>query len=85
MKVLIIGAAGMVGAKLAARLTNDGAVGDKPIEALTLVDIVQPAAPQASGIRIATEAVDLSECLNLSMEMKKPLTCCVVLRGGLVR
>ena len=34
---------------------------------------------------LPAEAVDLSECLNLSMEMKKPLTCCVVLRGGLER
>ena len=60
MHILIIGAAGMVGAKLTARLVKDGALGGKPIEALTLVDVVQPASPAAAGIRIATEAADLS-------------------------
>jgi nucleoside-diphosphate-sugar epimerase len=60
MKVLIIGGAGMVGAKLAARLAKDGAVGDKPIESLMLADIVAPTPPKASGMAIATEAIDIA-------------------------
>jgi nucleoside-diphosphate-sugar epimerase len=61
MKVLIIGGAGMVGAKLAARLAGDGAVGDKPIESLTLADIIAPTPPRAAAVTIATEAADISE------------------------
>jgi nucleoside-diphosphate-sugar epimerase len=61
MKVLIIGGAGMVGAKLAARLAKDGEVGGKPIESLTLADIVAPTPPKASGLAVAVEAVDIAE------------------------
>lgn len=61
MKVLIVGAAGMIGAKLAARLVGDGAIGGKSIAALTLVDIVAPIPPEVAGIRIATKAADLTE------------------------
>jgi nucleoside-diphosphate-sugar epimerase len=61
MKVLIIGGAGMVGAKLAARLARDGEVGGKPIESLTLADIVAPTPPKASGMTVAVEAIDIAE------------------------
>jgi nucleoside-diphosphate-sugar epimerase len=60
MHILIIGAAGMVGAKLTARLVKDGTLGGKPIEALTLVDVVPPTAPSAIGMKVSTEAADLS-------------------------
>jgi nucleoside-diphosphate-sugar epimerase len=60
MHILIIGAAGMVGAKLTARLVKDRTLAGKPIDALTLVDVIQPAAPAAGGIKVATEAADLS-------------------------
>lgn len=61
VNVLIIGAAGMVGGKLADRLVADGAIAGKPIESLALVDIVEPAARTAAGISVAVEAADLSE------------------------
>lgn len=61
VNVLITGAAGMVGGKLADRLIKEGAVADKPIEALTLADIVAPPARQAEGIDISTHAVDLAD------------------------
>jgi nucleoside-diphosphate-sugar epimerase len=61
VNVLIIGAAGMVGGKLADRLIRDGTVADQPIEALTLADIVAPLARQAKGIDISTQAVDLAD------------------------
>ena len=44
MKVLIIGAAGMIGRKLTARLAHDGRLAGKTIDHAHLVDIVAPAA-----------------------------------------
>ena len=61
MKVLIIGAAGMLGAKLAARLAADGAVAGREIERLELVDVVAPRAPEALADRTGTDVADLSE------------------------
>lgn len=46
MNLLIIGAAGMLGGKLAARLATLGELDRRNIERLTLVDIVTPQAPQ---------------------------------------
>ncbi|HEX2148107.1 MAG TPA: NAD-dependent epimerase/dehydratase family protein, partial [Pseudorhizobium sp.] len=60
MHILIIGAAGMVGRKLTQRLVADGVLGGKPVEKLTLVDVVTPEAPQEfSGVVDARES-DLS-------------------------
>lgn len=60
MHILIIGAAGMVGRKLATRLARDGVLGEPPIEAMTLADIVPPAAPAEFSGRVALETADLS-------------------------
>ena len=43
MHVLILGAAGMIGRKLTARLVADGNVAGREIDRLTLVDVVAPA------------------------------------------
>jgi D-erythronate 2-dehydrogenase len=43
VRVLIIGAAGMIGRKLSQRLARDGAVGGRNIADVTLHDVVQPA------------------------------------------
>lgn len=59
MKVLVIGAAGMVGRKLVAALLKSGQVGNNTITSLTLADVVAPQAP-VSTIAIATKAGDLS-------------------------
>lgn len=61
VNVLITGAAGMVGGKLADRLIKDGAVAGKAIEALTLADIVAPPARQAAGIDISSHAADIAD------------------------
>ncbi len=45
MKILILGAAGMVGRKLAERLAKDGRLGGIPISHAILHDIVMPTAP----------------------------------------
>src|SRR5665213_2344011 len=59
MHILIIGAAGMVGRKLTAALVKAGAVAGKPIEKLTLADVVKPEAVAFSGT-VETIATDLS-------------------------
>ena len=48
MKVLILGAGGMIGRKLASRIAADGCVGDRPVSELVLHDIAEPGALDAS-------------------------------------
>lgn len=60
MKVLVIGAAGMVGRKLVTALLAVGQVGDQPITRLTLADWVAPVAPETS-LSVTTIAADLAE------------------------
>ena len=45
MHILIIGAAGMIGRKLARALAAAGRLGDAALEAMTLVDVAEPAPP----------------------------------------
>ncbi len=54
MHILIIGAAGMVGAKLTQRLVKDGGLNGKAIDRLSLVDWVAPTPP--SGVPFTAEA-----------------------------
>lgn len=61
MHVLIIGAAGMVGRKLTARLLADGKLGDAALDRLTLVDVVAPATPDATATTVSTGAADISD------------------------
>jgi len=58
--ILVIGAAGMVGRKLVAAVVKTGEVGGKPVERLTLVDVVAPRAPTGFSGAVETLAVDLS-------------------------
>jgi nucleoside-diphosphate-sugar epimerase len=60
MHVMIIGAAGMVGRKLSARLAADGHLGGRDVERLTLVDVVAPTAPDAFAGAVETVVADLS-------------------------
>ena len=59
IKVLIIGAAGMIGRKLTARLLADGRIGSHDLDELVLADIVMPQKPD-SPTAITTIASDLS-------------------------
>jgi nucleoside-diphosphate-sugar epimerase len=59
-RVLIVGAAGMVGVKLTRRLVADGAVAGKPITTLVLADIVAPAKPAGAPFAVETLAADAS-------------------------
>lgn len=45
MHVLITGAAGMIGSRLAARIAREGACAGKPLSRLTLTDVVAPPRP----------------------------------------
>ncbi len=60
MHVLITGAAGMIGRKLTERLVIDRALGNTPIEKLTLIDIVAPARPAGFSDHVKTRAADLT-------------------------
>ena len=60
MHVLITGAAGMIGRKLTERLVIDRALGDQPIERLTLIDIVAPTRPAGFSDHVKTRAADLA-------------------------
>src|ERR1043166_4364825 len=55
--VLILGAAGMVGRKLLDRLVRDGGVTGKPIDRLTLADVVSPQKP--AGVSGTGESVTM--------------------------
>jgi D-erythronate 2-dehydrogenase len=57
--VLIVGAAGMIGAKLARRLAADGELAGKPVTSLTLADIVAPQLFPAP-FRVDVRPVDLA-------------------------
>lgn len=46
MKILVTGAGGMIGRKLAARLARDGRLGGTAITAMTLVDVVNSPVPE---------------------------------------
>lgn len=60
MHVLIIGAAGMLGSRLAAHLACRATLGDAPITRLTLADRTAPAAPAFAGT-VACLAVDIAD------------------------
>lgn len=59
MHILITGAAGMIGRKLVERLVRDGGLNDRPIHALTLVDIVPPENPESFPGKINVRTADL--------------------------
>jgi nucleoside-diphosphate-sugar epimerase len=60
MQVLIIGAAGMVGDKLARRLAADGVLGGRVIDAISLVDVVAPSVPPGA-VGVETVVCDVAE------------------------
>jgi D-erythronate 2-dehydrogenase len=60
LKILIVGAAGMIGRKLVERLVRDGAIAGAKIAQADLVDIVEPSAPQGAPFATTTAAVDIA-------------------------
>ena len=60
MHILITGAAGMIGRKLAERLVKDGALNGAPIDKLTLTDVVAPEKPAAFAGPVAISTADIA-------------------------
>ncbi len=61
MHIMIIGAAGMIGAKLMQRLAAEPVLGESDVSRLTLVDVVEPQAPVAFEGDAARIAADLCQ------------------------
>ncbi len=60
MHILVIGAAGMVGAKLIARLCGDGSLNGRAIKRLSRFDVVIAPPPPHAAFSVDTHAGDLS-------------------------
>ena len=60
MKVLIIGAAGMIGRKLTTRLIRDGKLTGKAITNAHLVDVIAPQAPANAPFTVTLDAFDIA-------------------------
>ncbi|MDM9622472.1 D-erythronate dehydrogenase [Rhizobium sp. S96] len=60
MHIAIVGAAGMIGRKLTARLVSDGALAGQTVTRLSLVDVIEPDVPQGFGGRADVAAIDIS-------------------------
>ncbi|MCB1543046.1 MAG: NAD-dependent epimerase/dehydratase family protein, partial [Rhodoblastus sp.] len=61
MKVLVTGAAGMIGRKFCQRLARDGAIGGKPVTALHMVDIVAAGDLPGASFAVASEAANIAD------------------------
>ena len=61
MHILVTGAAGMIGAKLTARLAADGALVGRGIDRLTLADVVAPTPPPNAPFAVETLAADIGD------------------------
>jgi nucleoside-diphosphate-sugar epimerase len=61
MRILVLGAAGMLGGKLVDRLVRDGCLGSQGISQLTLVDRVVAAPPGDPGFVVESTVADLAE------------------------
>lgn len=60
MHILIIGAAGMVGRKLAEAIAAEGGLGGVPVETLTLVDMAEAAVPAGFGGTVTVRTADIA-------------------------
>jgi nucleoside-diphosphate-sugar epimerase len=60
MKILVLGAAGMVGRKFLDRLARDGHLGGKTVETVIAHDIVAPVKPAAAGFAFEAHAGDVA-------------------------
>ena len=61
MNVLIVGAGGMLGRKLAMAIARDGVVGGRAVDRLTMADIAAPPVPADFLGAVDTVAADIAE------------------------
>ena len=66
MKLLITGAAGMIGRKLAERIAETGQIGGRNVESLTLMDVAAPTAAKTFSGSRASVVADLSQAGSAS-------------------
>jgi nucleoside-diphosphate-sugar epimerase len=60
VRILILGGSGMLGRKLARRLTRDGTLGRAAVEHLTVADVVAPAEGDAAAAGVETVVADVA-------------------------
>jgi D-erythronate 2-dehydrogenase len=60
VKVLVLGAGGMIGRKIAARIASDGHIDGRAVSSLVLADIVAPQMPAGAACPVSTHAADLA-------------------------
>ena len=65
MRILILGAAGMVGRKLTQRLCRDGALAGQKITSLHLVDVIAPTAPEGAPFKVERGTLDVSDAAQM--------------------
>jgi nucleoside-diphosphate-sugar epimerase len=61
MKILVTGAAGMIGRKFCEALAKRGSIGNKSIDRLTMADTIAPVAPIGAPFEVQTLSGDISE------------------------
>ncbi len=61
MHITILGGAGFLGRKVAARLAADGALGGQPVSSLTLFDLAAPPPPSGARFPVHSLAGDLAD------------------------
>ncbi|MBE7211478.1 MAG: SDR family oxidoreductase [Gluconacetobacter diazotrophicus] len=60
MRVMILGAAGMIGRKLVERMARDGGIAGTAVDHLLLADVIEPPEPDGFSVPVETVATDLS-------------------------
>jgi nucleoside-diphosphate-sugar epimerase len=71
MHILITGAAGMVGRKLADKIVADGGLNGKAVDKMTLVDVVAPQAPAGFSGKVDAYALDISSDADSGRKLVK--------------
>ena len=61
MRILVTGAAGMVGRKLLERVARDGLLGRAGVSHAVLADLVEPSRPVGSSFEVEAVGADLAE------------------------
>ncbi|MFW7354780.1 MAG: D-erythronate dehydrogenase [Brucella sp.] len=67
MRILVTGAAGMIGRKLVSRLVETGKLGGRSITALDLFDVVSCGLPDVSGIEITDIVGDIGDPATVTL------------------